>query len=231
MNYIQEIVLFNVWKEVNPLPASAIALWFELMAICNKTGWQKEFTVPNGVLQSKAGLSRKEFERARQILIQLEMINYKKSGRVNQAGKYELISFVQKVQQEGQQEEQQEGQRKEHRKDNARGTLFKLKQKDISSSGYARVYSFFQSEGFGTISSFIKDEIDSLVDDYSDTWVLEAMKEAVKQGKRSIKYVDGILKRWKADGIDSNKLRGEDNGGVKQSNRTDTNKEYDRLSL
>lgn len=225
MNYLQEIVAFNEWKDVNPLPASAIALWFELMAICNKTGWQKEFTVPNGVLQSKAGLSRKEFERARQILIQIERIKYKKSGRVNQAGKYELIPIVQKVQQEG----QQEGQQKEHRRGNERGTLFKLKLKD-SSSNYARVYSFFESEGFGTISSFLKDEIDSLIDEYGDTWVIEAMKEAVVRGKRSMKYVDGILKRWKADGIDSSKRR-ESNGSLREVGGNSNSREYDGLSL
>ncbi|SFR15357.1 hypothetical protein [Desulfoscipio geothermicus] len=136
MNYLSEIVAFTEWKEVNQLPASAIALWYELMAICNKTGWQQEFTVPNGLLQIKAGLSRKEFDRARQLLIQAGRINYKKSNRVNQAGKYEIIPFVQKGQQEGQQqgkqEGQQEGQRTAHSGGNERGTLFKLKQNETN---------------------------------------------------------------------------------------------------
>lgn len=125
MNYLSEIVAFTEWKEVNQLPASAIALWYELMAICNKTGWRQEFTVPNGLLQIKAGLSRKEFEHARQLLIYAGRIQYKKSNRVNQAGKYELIPIVQK----GQQEVQQKGQRDEHRKGNERGILYKPKRK------------------------------------------------------------------------------------------------------
>lgn len=103
MNYLSEIVAFTEWKDVYPLPASAIALWYELMAVCNKAGWRQEFTVPNGLLQARAGLSRKELDNARQILIQGGRIFYKKSNRVNQAGAYKLIPFVQKGQQEGQQ--------------------------------------------------------------------------------------------------------------------------------
>jgi hypothetical protein len=133
MNYLSEILAFTGWKEVNQLPASAIALWYELMAICNKTGWRQEFTVPNGLLQIKAGLSRREFENARQLLIQAGRIQYKKSNRVNQAGRYEIIPFVQNVQQEGQQNVQQNVQRDVQRSGHTGGnetcTLFKLKHK------------------------------------------------------------------------------------------------------
>lgn len=66
-----------------------------------------------------------------------------------------------------------------------------------SSSG---VYQTFESEGFGTLSGTIADMIDDSVSTYSEQWVIEAMKEAVRQGKRKMSYVDGILKRWKADG-------------------------------
>lgn len=96
MNYLEQIVAFHRWKEVNPLPASAIALWHEMMAVCNKAGWPDEFTVPNVVLQSNAGLSRKEFDRARQLLLENGLVQYKKSHRVNNAGKYKLLSRVSK---------------------------------------------------------------------------------------------------------------------------------------
>jgi hypothetical protein len=144
VNYLAEIVVFSEWKEVNPLPASAIALWYELMAICNKTGWRQEFTVANGLLQAKCSLSRKEFDHARSVLINFGRIRYKKSDRVNQAGKYSLISIVQKGQQEVQQQGQQEVQRKAHTADNAGGTLFKpkpeleLKPKNIKNNAGVR---------------------------------------------------------------------------------------------
>lgn len=175
MNYLQEIVTFTEWKEVNQLPTTAISLWYELMAVCNKCGWQREFSVPNGLLQIKAGLSKKQFELAREILIQKGRIKYRKGNNPNEAGSYTLIPLasdraqkearteiqeqmqkgaqkgtpkgmqegMQKGTQEGTQKEIQnsegapdgippgtrEGTQKEHQRGNARGTLFKLKDK------------------------------------------------------------------------------------------------------
>ncbi|WP_084402769.1 Lin1244/Lin1753 domain-containing protein [Paenibacillus antarcticus] len=63
-------------------------------------------------------------------------------------------------------------------------------------------YRIFEQEGFGTISSTLKDNIDDLVETYGDRWYLEAMKTAVLSGKRSMAYVNGILTRWKTVGID-----------------------------
>ena len=63
-------------------------------------------------------------------------------------------------------------------------------------------YRIFEQEGFGTISPVIKDQIDDLVETYGDRWYAEAMKRSVLSGKRSLAYVNGILKRWKAEGID-----------------------------
>lgn len=146
MNYLAELLAFSEWKEVNPLPASAIVLWHELMAVCNKAGWLQEFTVANGLLQAKCGLSRKEFDHARSLLINFGLIKYKKSERVNQAGRYIIVPFVQKGQQkqnqpvdnipdcsksttEGITGGTQQGQRLAHTGDNAGDTLYKRKPK------------------------------------------------------------------------------------------------------
>jgi hypothetical protein len=123
MNYLAEILAFNRWREVNPLPASAIALWHELMAVCNKAGWQQVFTTPNGTLQAACGLSRREFDRARQILIENDRIKYKKSERVNQAGRYELLPFP--IVQNVQQNVQQKVHRTYNGRDNKKDILFK----------------------------------------------------------------------------------------------------------
>ncbi|MBJ6362121.1 hypothetical protein ACFOQM_12545 [Paenibacillus sp. GCM10012307] len=92
MNYLELIVGFSRWKEVNPLPASAIALWYELVSACNKAGWPEEFTLRSEVLQANAGVSRGKFERARQQLVSFGLIHYKKSNRMNCAGNYKIIS-------------------------------------------------------------------------------------------------------------------------------------------
>lgn len=130
LNYLEQVVAFQRWKDVNPLPASAIALWYELMAACNKAGWPEVFTIQNALLQATAGMSRKEFDRARQILIDLGRIHYSKSKRVNTAGKYEIIPFpaVQKGQQEGQREEHRRG----NERGNKRGALKDLIDQDLN---------------------------------------------------------------------------------------------------
>lgn len=92
MNYIREMNSFYNWLLYNPLPTGAIALWHSLMAINNKAGWADEFTVANIVLQGMTGLSRQGLDRARNTLVQKELILYKK-GTSNQAGKYKIISL------------------------------------------------------------------------------------------------------------------------------------------
>lgn len=63
-------------------------------------------------------------------------------------------------------------------------------------------YRMFEAEGFGTISDVIKDQINDFIKDYSERWLCEAMKKAILAGKRSLNYVGGTLKNWKAEGID-----------------------------
>lgn len=63
----------------------------------------------------------------------------------------------------------------------------------------------FQELGFGSISPIILEDIELLEKEYTETWVIEALKEASEQGIRNIKYVKGILKNWKARGFKAEK--------------------------
>jgi len=242
VNYLEQINGFQRWKEVNPLPASAIALWYELLATCNKAGWPEEFTVRNAVIQASAGLSRKQFDSARQMLIDMGLIRYKKSQRVNSAGKYSMNYFpiVQNGQQKGQQKGQQEGHQKEHRRGNERDIYInktKLNQTNNTPTTTdardeekdAQVFRVFEQEGFGTLSSVLVDDLRDMIDTYSAEWVIRAMHEAVRCGKRNLRYVLAILKRWKAEGIDEPwEVRGNAEHG--RSNQRGMG-EFDFLSL
>ena len=66
----------------------------------------------------------------------------------------------------------------------------------------AQVFRVFEQEGFGTLSSVLVDDLRDMIDTYSAEWVIRAMHEAVRCGKRNLRYVLAILKRWKAEGID-----------------------------
>lgn len=73
MNYIKEINAFYDRQEQSPLSGAAVALWYALMHINNKTRWKNTFTSPSSVLRNKAGLDLSSFKRAR---TQLEKQGY-----------------------------------------------------------------------------------------------------------------------------------------------------------
>lgn len=78
MNYIKQINGFYSRLEYESLTANEISLWQGLMNICNRTGWQNEFKASNDVLKSKSGLSISSLQRARNVLVQKDLIIYKK---------------------------------------------------------------------------------------------------------------------------------------------------------
>lgn len=90
-------------------------------------------------------------------------------------------------------------------------------------SGSLDPFRLFESEGFGTPSSIIIENINDMVKTYTEVWVCEAMKVAVMKNKRSLSFVHGVLKNWKADGIDDPWNGGKNNEKSKglQSNGND----------
>lgn len=210
MNYLKELNAFYEWLDTNPLSSGAVVLWYTLMAVNNKTNWKDEFTIANMALQAKTGLSRQQLDRARADLINSGRIKYTKSGRVNKAGKYSIVSF-----------DTQNGHDAEHKAVTERAQneqkvttltkhkLNKTKQKDKEGEEDKRAlinpFQFYEQEGFGQLSGFVADKLGSLIDDYGESLVLHAMGEAVLYGARNLKYVESILKN-------PNKKRGEESG-------------------
>ena len=63
----------------------------------------------------------------------------------------------------------------------------------------------FEELGFGSISPITAEDIKLLEKEYTETWVIEALKEANAAGVRNLKYVIGILKNWKSKGFKAEK--------------------------
>lgn len=72
----------------------------------------------------------------------------------------------------------------------------------------------FEQNGFGTISTYTTDHLVKLTDEYTSTWVLDAIKLAVERNARNLRYVEGILKSWQSKGKDD---------GTSNSNKKITN--------
>jgi DnaD/phage-associated family protein len=63
----------------------------------------------------------------------------------------------------------------------------------------ANVFDAYMNN-IGQLSPIMSEKLKADIDEYSNQWVLDAIEKAVIQEKRSLGYVEGILKGWKRDG-------------------------------
>jgi len=61
------------------------------------------------------------------------------------------------------------------------------------------VYRLYE-ENIGPLTPMIADDLKDMEQDYSQAWVEEAIRIAVQNNKRSIRYMHAILKRWRTEG-------------------------------
>ena len=62
-----------------------------------------------------------------------------------------------------------------------------------------KAFDVYQNN-IGLLTSAISEKLQTDIDDYSEEWVIDAIKESARQEKRSLAYVEGILKGWKRNG-------------------------------
>ncbi|HEY8804628.1 MAG TPA: Lin1244/Lin1753 domain-containing protein [Clostridium sp.] len=79
------------------------------------------------------------------------------------------------------------------------------------------IYKFYEQCGFGLLNLTLTDLIDADVEFYTKEWLVDAMKEAVRQNKYKYGYVEGILRNWKTNGREEK--RGEDSKCIEDPNR------------
>ncbi|WEY89742.1 DnaD domain-containing protein [Bacillus subtilis] len=180
MNYLKEMNGFMNWLETNPLSATTQALWFHLLHINNKAGWREWFTTSNTTLQAKIEISENTLIKHRKMLIDLKRIEYKPQGR--KAGQYRMISFETPVTEQEPSE-----------KPVPEPTPAQEEQQEDEKKMKSNAFAFFEDEGFGLLSSFMAEKLNSLIDDYGEDKVMEAMKEAVTRNARNLAYVQRIL--------------------------------------
>lgn len=69
---------------------------------------------------------------------------------------------------------------------------------------FKRVVSKFQNNGFGLITADTSSRLINLSERYTDEWLEDAFDIAIDNNKRSLSYVEAILKRWFTEGKDDN---------------------------
>lgn len=92
MNYITEINAFEQWLETHYLSISAQLLWYKLMAIFNRTGWNEWVTVDNLRLMAAMQMGREAtLIKVRDELIKAGLVEYQK-GKKGSPNKYRLVN-------------------------------------------------------------------------------------------------------------------------------------------
>lgn len=66
----------------------------------------------------------------------------------------------------------------------------------------------------GALTPIVADSITDAVDEYTSAWVVEAIAVATRAEKRNWAYIQGILKRWKRDGFNSDKKKEVQDNGI-----------------
>lgn len=74
----------------------------------------------------------------------------------------------------------------------------------INLNNNSNVFATYENE-IGILTPLISDKIQDAEKDYPEEWIIEAIGVAAKNNKRNWGYVEGILKRWKADGKNNGK--------------------------
>lgn len=85
-----EIKAFHDLVQSKQLSTGQIALWYALMYQNNKCAWTEWFTVPNITLELNCGLSKSGIHKARNVLKQYGVLDFKPNG--TKATAYKIIS-------------------------------------------------------------------------------------------------------------------------------------------
>lgn len=91
MNYMTEIKLFNEYLPTSTLTPASVALWYGLMYLFNRSGWQNQLAIPMNMLEAQTKLSRVTIFRERTRLCRLGLIAFKARVGGGSMGVYTLL--------------------------------------------------------------------------------------------------------------------------------------------
>ena len=209
---------------IDNLSATAQALYLRLILIDNGLGWPERFYASNSRLMTEAGInSEKTLITARNQLIQMGLVEYRKGTAKGKASTYKLKiipttgvttvgttvasagvttvgTTVASAGVSGAYMTDQYRQEKTRQEKTIAAAATRAREGDSALAEVVRVFEENIHPLGGDIES---DMLIDLVDDYSAPWVIAAVKEAVIYNARSMGYMKSVLERWKREGFKS----------------------------
>ena len=80
MNYMAEIKMFYDWLETHSLTPASITLWYGLMFIANRSGWNNPLPISLSVIESRTMIPRASIYRERERLREAGLIDFSTKG-------------------------------------------------------------------------------------------------------------------------------------------------------
>jgi len=93
------------------------------------------------------------------------------------------------------------------------------KKAEIETEALPDLFTLYE-QNIGMLTPLIADELGEAEKLYPETWVRDAIKEAVTHGKRKWSYISAILERWSAEG----RQEGRQDGTYRRDSKTDPDK-------
>nr|DAR84215.1 MAG TPA: DnaD [Caudoviricetes sp.] len=211
---------------IDNLSATAQALYLRLILIDNGLGWPERFYASNSRLMTEAGInSEKTLITARNQLIQMGLVEYRKGTAKGKASTYKLKiipttgvttvgttvgttvasagvttvgTTVASAGVSGAYMTDQYRQEKTRQEKTIAATATRAREGDSALAEVVRVFEENIHPLSGTIE---RDNLIDLVDEYGGLWVTSAIGEAALGNGRSLRYITAILERWKRDGF------------------------------
>ena len=90
---------------------------------------------------------------------------------------------------------------------------------------FANLYKSFEQETGKALSPLQMEDLQYMLEDFNADVILEALKEAVSQGKANFAYIKAILNRWKQDNLMTVELVRNSKANRKSENNTSTESE------
>ena len=195
---------------IDNLSAAAQSLYLRLILIDNGLGWPERFYASNSRLMTEAGInSEKTLITARNQLIQMGLVEYRKGTAKGKASTYKLKiipttgvttvgTTVASAGVSGAYMTDQYRQEKTKQEKTIAAAATRARGGD---SALAEVVRVFEENIHPLGGAIERDNLIDLVDEYGGLWVTSAIGEAALGNGRSLRYITAILERWKRDGF------------------------------
>ena len=225
MSYVSEMNQFFRFLPASGFSSSARLLWYILMGFNNSICWKPEFNIPMSTLIGLTGLSQATIRRARKELEKAGLLKVTvRPGR--QASIYRLCpldgAFAAHSDRQNKlaahvdahsdwQPERQNAvaahvdahsdwqPERIHRREETNNRREETSAA-VDDQTWKEMVHFFSSNIHPIHSSKELQDLEADLNEYGETWVKAAIEEAVDHGAFNMKYIEAVLKAWKAKG-------------------------------